>query len=115
MSKKPLFIVKYNVNPNHDKEFNEYYNEKIPKILKAVPEIISGKRLVMDRKGIKEYYTIYEIESEDKIESCLANIPDTQEWKDWVESSVTHLDNGVFKVICAYKKENDKIIEDNEE
>lgn len=114
MSKKPLFIVRYNVNPDYDEEFNEYYNEKITKILEVVPEIISGKRLVMERKGIKEYYTIYEIESEDKIESCLANIPDTQEWKDWVESSVTHLDNGVFKVICSYKKENGKIVEDNE-
>ncbi len=69
----------------------------------------------MERKGVKEYYTIYEIESEDKIEACMANIPDTQEWKDWVESSVTHLDNGVFKEICSYKKENGKVIEDKED
>lgn len=115
MSRKPLLIVRYNVNPDHDKKFNEYYNKKIPRILEAVPEIISGKRLVMERKGVKEYYTIYEIESEDKIEACMANIPDTQEWKDWVESSVAHLDNGVFKEICSFRKVNDKIIEDKED
>lgn len=112
MSKKPLFIVRYNVDPKYEEEFNEYYNKKIPRILKEVPEMISGKRLVIDRKGIKEYYTIYEIESEDKIESCLANIPDTQEWKNWAELAVSNLQNGVYKVICSYKKEGDEIIED---
>lgn len=112
MSKKPLFIIRYNLDPEKEKEFNEYYNKKIPRILKQVPEMISGKRLVMERKGIKEYYTIYEIESEDKIESCLANIPDTQEWKDWAELAVSNLQNGVYKTICSYKKVNDQIVEE---
>ncbi len=96
MKKKPMLIIRMNVDPKYDEEFNKYYNGKMAKFMEQVPLLVSSRRSVCERKGIKEYITIYEIESEDKIEECLASIPDTKEWAEWEEKAVSNLVKGVY-------------------
>jgi antibiotic biosynthesis monooxygenase (ABM) superfamily enzyme len=66
-SKKGKFflIVQVDVDPEDEKEFNEWYDtEHIPMFMK-VPGVLSAKRAVaMDKYPRPKYITIYEYEDE---------------------------------------------------
>jgi len=104
---KPLLIIRFNIKAEKEKEFNEWYNAYIPRFMKQVPEIVSAKRVVSINGGQKEYMSIYEIESEEKIEVALKKISgddpnrkkDSAEWHEWEECCLSNIYDGVYKTI----------------
>jgi uncharacterized protein (TIGR02118 family) len=75
-AKPILWLVSMNFNaPEKEEEFNKWYNEThVPDALKA-PGIIRGNRYVAirAREGQPKYLAIYEVESEEAIDSILVS------------------------------------------
>jgi hypothetical protein len=64
-----IVIVKVNIDPQKESEFNRWYNEEhIPNLLK-VPGVIKATRGVAIKGGGHKYITVYEHESEEVRES----------------------------------------------
>ena len=77
MKEKPiLWLVSMNFNaPEREEEFNKWYSEThVPQMLK-IPGILSGTRYMTTRAGPGQpkYLTIYELESEEVIDSIQAS------------------------------------------
>ncbi len=73
---KYLYIVRVDVDPEKEKQFNNWYNkEHVPALLK-VPGVIGASRYV-SMEGTPKYTAIYELERPDVITS--------EAWKKAVE------------------------------
>ena len=68
-----MFLVRMDIPPEKESEFNEIYNnEHIPAILK-VPGVLSATRYENVVEGEPKYAAVYEIES--------ADIPNSEAWR----------------------------------
>ena len=68
-----ILIVRATVEPDHDEEFNRWYNqEHIPDVFKLIPECLSAARYrVLDGDGSHQYMAVYPFESEAALRSAL--------------------------------------------
>ena len=68
-----MFLVRMDIPPEKEAEFNELYNnEHIPAILK-VPGVLSATRYENVAEGEPKYAAVYEIES--------ADLPNSEAWR----------------------------------
>lgn len=65
-----LLVISVDIDPSHDREFNQWYEQvHLPEIV-ACPGILSGRRMVSpDGDQRPRYITIYEVEHRDVLES----------------------------------------------
>lgn len=104
---RPLLMVRYRIHPDYEDKFLEWYESYMARFMERVPEMVSGRRVMTERNGIREYFSIYEIESPDKTESALKNImqdteeriKDSAEWHDWVEIALSECEDNVYEQI----------------
>lgn len=76
-----LFVVRMDIEPEKEEEFNKWYNtEHVPAILK-VPGVLSGYRYV-SREGTPKYMAVYELKDSDVLKS--------DAWKNAVETGSVH-------------------------
>ena len=79
---KYVYVVRMDVEPHKEAEFNELYNEEhVPAILK-VPGVLSASRYATtSTEGVPKYLAIYEVESADVPSSqAFRNAADSGEW-----------------------------------
>lgn len=98
---RPIMIVSLTVDPEKEAEFNDFYHHRyIPRLLDAVPELISARRYEeFNVEGslrwfTKRFLTIYEFASEAVIDHALKKLvgPDReQERAEWDRWKATHL------------------------
>lgn len=113
--KRPMLILKYQVDPKHEAAFDEWYASYMDRFMARVPEMVTGARFVAETNGIKHFLSVYEIESEDKIEAAMANIvqdtperiKDSEEWHHWEHIALSSLDDAVFT--CMQLEDKDSI------
>jgi len=73
---KYLLVVRMDVDPEKEKQFNEWYNqEHIPALLE-VPGVIRAYRYIA-LEGTPKYIAIYELNE--------ANVPNSEAWQNAVE------------------------------
>ena len=82
---KYLLMVRMDVEPDNEADFNRIYdNEHIPSLLK-VPGVISAARYKTSAEGVPRYLAIYEQESPEVPGSeAFKNAGKTGEWPDKV-------------------------------
>ncbi len=104
MKNRPLLVLRYQVNPENEEAFEQWYQAYMKRFMSRVPEMVTGRRVVTERNGIKEYLSIYEIESPEKVEAALANIvqdtperiKDSAEWHEWEHTTLSSLNDAVY-------------------
>jgi antibiotic biosynthesis monooxygenase (ABM) superfamily enzyme len=75
---KYLYVVRVDVDPEKEKQFNEWYEkEHIPALLK-VPGVIAAYRYI-SLEGTPKFIAIYELDKPD--------IPTSEAWKSAVEAT----------------------------
>ena len=66
--RRGLLLVMIDIDPEHEAEFNRWYNEEhFPERL-ACPGFLSGRRFVA-REGEPKYLALYDLESPDVLQS----------------------------------------------
>ena len=101
---RPLLILHYQVNPANEAAFEEWYSAYMKRFMKRVPEMVTGRRVVSEQNGMKEFLTIYEIESPEKVAQAMANImqdtperiKDSGEWHEWEKTTLSSLRDAVY-------------------
>lgn len=104
MNNRPLLIVKYQVDPAQEEAFCKWYEAYLERFMARVPEMVTGRRVVTEKNGIREYMSIYEIESPEKVDAAMAHIgqdtperiKDSEEWHDWVENAMYYCTDAVW-------------------
>ena len=78
---KYLMVVRMDVEPDKEAEFNEIYdNEHVPTLLK-VPGILSAARYETSAEGVQKYLAVYELENPDVPASeAFKSAANTGEW-----------------------------------
>jgi antibiotic biosynthesis monooxygenase (ABM) superfamily enzyme len=73
MSPDHILIVRATVEPDHDEEFNRWYNqEHIPDVFELIPGCLGAARYrVLDGDGSHQYMALYPFESEAALRSAL--------------------------------------------
>jgi hypothetical protein len=112
--KRPLLILKYQVDPKQEKAFNEWYAAYMTRFMSRVPEMRYGVRYEAAKNGIKQFFSIYEIESEEAVPRAMANIvqdtperiKDSEKWHEWEHSALSYLDDAVFHCLQYEDKES---------
>lgn len=112
---RPLLVLTYQVHPEHEAAFNEWYEAYMKRFMKRVPEMVTGRRVVTERNGVKQFLTIYEIESPEKVASAMANImqdtperiKDSEEWHEWEHTTLSMLNDAVYNVLQYEERECD--------
>jgi antibiotic biosynthesis monooxygenase (ABM) superfamily enzyme len=68
-----ILIVRATVEPDHDEEFNRWYNqEHIPDVFKLIPGCLDAARYrVLDGDRSHQYMTLYRFESDAVLRSAL--------------------------------------------
>lgn len=70
MDRRPLLVVRVNIAPDKEAEWNDWYsNIHVPDLL-TVPGFVSGRRYAAIR-GEPKYMTIYQFESEEAMKRAL--------------------------------------------
>lgn len=103
MSKRPLFVVRMKLDPAHEAEFNQWYNEYYLDTLRPIaPLFVNIYRYVSGEGDDKTYLTVYEIKDEASIDAALG-IFDTEaraehrvQWKKWEAKAVREIDARTF-------------------
>ena len=106
-AQRPLLILKYHVKPEDEAAFNAWYDSYMGRFLGRVPECLNGRRVVCERNGVKEFMSIYEIESAAVVEQMFKNIgqdtpqriKDSGEWHEWEHHTLSSLEDGVYYTI----------------
>jgi hypothetical protein len=95
-----LLVNAMNVDPDHESEFNEWYdNEHIPALSK-VPGVLSARRF-KDPKGTHRYLALYHL--------ATADVPLTEAWKTgaaspWTEKLRPHFHNHLRILARRYRR-----------
>jgi len=95
-----LFAVAHDVPPEKEDEFNAWYNtEHIPIMLERVPGFVTARRFVAVQPQLPprvsdwlirpKYLTLYDLESEDVLESDIFLKETHSPWSSWVRSWYT--------------------------
>ncbi len=97
---KFIYIVRMDVEPDKEADFNRIYdNEHIPGLLK-VPGVISAARYKTSVEGVPKYLAIYELESPDIPDSeAFKNAANTGEWPDKVRPYTLNRSFVIYKLI----------------
>lgn len=91
---KGAAVLTFTIDESIEKEFNEWYNEYVKRMLRTVPQFESVTRYVHVDGG-KKYCSYYVISDVAELEACKANIygaerkPDSDAWKEWVRKGIT--------------------------
>jgi len=67
-SRRGLLLVMMEVDPEHEQEFNEWYDKEHVKERVAIPGFISGRRF-RAVEGSPKYLALYELENADVVQS----------------------------------------------
>ena len=70
---KYLYLVRMDVEPDKEAEFNEIYNKEHIPVLLTVPGVLGAARYETSAEGQPKYAAIYELES--------ADVPNSDAWK----------------------------------
>jgi hypothetical protein len=104
MSNRPYFIVRMQLDPAYEEEFNQWYNNDYLATLKPIAPLFTHcQRQVSGEGEDRVYLTIYEIKDEASIDEALAvfDREDRQEhrhqWKEWEKKAVKDIDARVFR------------------
>lgn len=104
MATRPHFIVRMRLDPAHEEEFNNWYNNDYLATLRPIAPLFTDcYRQVSDEGEDKVYLTIYEIKDEASIDEALAvfDREDRQDyrrqWKEWEKKAVKEIDARVFR------------------
>jgi antibiotic biosynthesis monooxygenase (ABM) superfamily enzyme len=95
-----LLIVMVDINPEHEDDFNRWYNEEHLPDRVGLPGFISARRFISYEDGPK-YLAIYELENVDALqtEAYLALTSPRTEWTTKVESRFTSRLRAVYTEI----------------
>lgn len=110
-----LFVVAHDVPPEKEDEFNAWYNtEHIPIMLERVPGFVSARRFeavrpqlpprVSDWLTHPKYLTLYDLESEDVLQSDIFLKETNSPWTSWVRSWYTK--QWRFLARCIFRRES---------
>jgi hypothetical protein len=96
-----LLINAMNVAPEHEAEFNEWYNTEHLPALAAVPGTLCARRFRSSVEGSHRYLALYHLASPD--------VPNTQAWKTaagtpWTEKMRPHFRDHLRILTGAYKR-----------
>ena len=105
MKNRPLLVLQYQVHPEQEKAFNEWYEAYMKRFMARVPEMVTGRRVVTEHNGIKKFMSIYEIESPEKVAAAMANIgqdtperiADSAQWHEWENIAMSSLTDAVWE------------------
>jgi hypothetical protein len=108
-----VFAVAHDVPPEKEDEFNAWYNtEHIPIMLERVPGFVTARRFVAVKPQLPprvsdwltrpKYLTLYDLESEDVLESDIFLRETHSPWSSWVRSWYTK--QWRFLARCIYRR-----------
>ena len=100
-----LLFVQMTAKPEHEAEFNRWYeNEYIPAFVRDIPGIVRGRRfatLSPDAGGANTYLTIYEFKDEAALHKGLDVMKSRESWrnlwKEWEGKAVASISDGLFR------------------
>lgn len=92
-----IFVVGHNVPPGREKEFNAWYNtEHIPAMVDRVPGFVTARRFIAVKPQLPprvsgwllgpKYLTLYDLESEEVLQSDVFLRETESPWSSWVRS-----------------------------
>ncbi len=95
-----LLVNAMNIPPEHDAEFNEWYDREHIPALAAVPGVLSARRFT-DGKGSRRYLALYHLAS--------PGVAQGQAWKDaaftpWTERMVPHFRDHLRILAARYQR-----------
>ena len=91
-----LLLVMIDIDPEHEEEFNRWYNEEhLPERL-ACPGFLSGRRFV-SVEGTPKYLALYDLESPDVLQSAdYQKIFGPSAWTQRISKHFSHLVRNVY-------------------
>ena len=102
------FIVGHDAPPNHHQEFDAWYNTEHLPALMACPGFLTGRRFKLVRQGVppitgaggtlSQYFTVYDLESEQALQTPAFLNAARSPWSDWVRSWYTR------RICCLYRR-----------
>ena len=99
-----VYMIRLDVPPEKEAEFNELYNnEHIPALLK-VPGVLRASRYTTDDPGAPKHLAIYEMdrpnvrESEDWVKAA-----NSGEWQTKVRPFITNISRSNYKLVHSFE------------
>ena len=100
-----LLFVQMTAKPEHEAEFNAWYEaEYIPAFVRDIPGIVRARRfatLSPDGSGTHTYLTLYEFQDEAALHTGLDVMKSRDEWrklwKTWEGKAVASISDGLFR------------------
>ena len=109
MSARPHLMIRFRVDPEHEEEFNAWYNKDyLDDVRPIAPLFTHCFRQVAEDEDGRVYTTVYEIRDEDSIEEALAvfDREDRQEhrrqWQAWEKKAVHDFSSFVFRPFYSW-------------
>lgn len=111
---KPIMMVTFRIAKEKEQEFNEFYEQYLPKIMKSVPELLDATRFVADRDDENTYYaTVYQLESKEVFDKAKEHLSsperakDVADWHVWEDTFMKDVTFGFYELMYPTKTRSD--------